>query len=376
MALFFALAACQQPAAHVQYDSGKAVMNDTYIATPTRSVAPPNPKGSAGKEAANYYQQQRQPAARIGGSGNVGATSGYTAPQAYAPPRAYNPAPVRSTNNAPPFGRPSAPLPLESAPGPGASLQVPQAVPYAQAAPVSDAQAQARFQAMVAGDALSTPEPAVMPVSAPALAAVTPAAGFGDYAGSMAFSGAAPSLPPAAPPPSNFVINGAGEPVKGIHAAAPEHATLTQAEAAPSIMPVSTQATAPKAPANTDATLSWPLRGQILSGFGPKNGGRSNDGINIAAPAGTAIQAAADGMVVYAGNELPGYGNMLVLSHAGNRTTVYAHASALKVKKGDFVHKGQTVALVGQTGGVTKPQLHFALREGNTPINPVQMLPR
>jgi murein DD-endopeptidase MepM/ murein hydrolase activator NlpD len=114
----------------------------------------------------------------------------------------------------------------------------------------------------------------------------------------------------------------------------------------------------------------WPVRGKVLSGFGPKSKGLHNDGINIAASRGSAVRAAESGTVAYAGNELRGFGNLLLIKHAGGWVTAYAHNETLLVKAGDKVSKGQSIARVGSTGNVTKPQLHFELRRGKRAIDP------
>lgn len=126
-----------------------------------------------------------------------------------------------------------------------------------------------------------------------------------------------------------------------------------------------------------NAQFIWPVAGgKIISHFGPKAGGRSNDGINVAAGEGEPIWAAASGTVVYAGNDLKGYGNMVIIRHDGGWMTAYAHARGIAVKKGDTVRQGDIVGYVGMTGGVTSPQLHFAIRDGRTPVDPELYLPK
>lgn len=122
--------------------------------------------------------------------------------------------------------------------------------------------------------------------------------------------------------------------------------------------------------------FSWPVRGEIVSAFGARSNGKSNDGINIAAAEGTPVKAAADGVVRYAGNELRGFGKLLLIEHAGGFITAYAHNSELLVRRGDSVRRGQAIASVGRTGNVTEPQLHFEVRKGTEPIDPRSMLPR
>ncbi len=114
----------------------------------------------------------------------------------------------------------------------------------------------------------------------------------------------------------------------------------------------------------------WPVRGTIVSDFGSKPGGLQNDGINIAAPRGTPIRAADSGVVVYAGNELRGFGNLLLVKHRDGWVTAYAHAEQLLVHRGEEVRRGQVVARVGSSGGVSSPQVHFEVRKGSRPLNP------
>jgi len=127
-------------------------------------------------------------------------------------------------------------------------------------------------------------------------------------------------------------------------------------------------------PAGKLGAFRWPVRGRVITGFGPKPNGLQNDGINVAVPEGTPIKAADDGVVAYAGNELKGYGNLVLVRHSNGFVTAYAHASEILVKKGDVVKRGQTIAKSGQTGSVTSPQLHFEIRKGSTPVDPAQYL--
>jgi murein DD-endopeptidase MepM/ murein hydrolase activator NlpD len=121
-------------------------------------------------------------------------------------------------------------------------------------------------------------------------------------------------------------------------------------------------------------SFRWPVKGRIIAGFGPKTNGAQNDGINLAVPEGTPIKAADDGVVAYAGNELKGYGNLVLIRHANGYVSAYANASELLVKRGDTIKRGQVIAHAGQTGNVTSPQLHFEIRRGSTPVDPVKYL--
>ena len=121
-------------------------------------------------------------------------------------------------------------------------------------------------------------------------------------------------------------------------------------------------------------SFRWPVRGRVIAAFGPKPNGLQNDGINLAVPEGTPIKAAEDGVVAYAGNELKGYGNLVLVRHANGFVTAYANASDILVKRGEAVKRGQVIAHSGQTGNVTSPQLHFEIRKGATPVDPAQYL--
>lgn len=127
-------------------------------------------------------------------------------------------------------------------------------------------------------------------------------------------------------------------------------------------------------PAGGLPSFRWPVRGRIIAGFGPTPNGLQNDGINLAVPEGTPVKAAEDGVVAYAGNELKGYGNLVLVRHSNGFVTAYAHASDILVKRGETVKRGQVIAHSGQTGNVTSPQLHFEIRKGSTPVDPSQYL--
>lgn len=116
----------------------------------------------------------------------------------------------------------------------------------------------------------------------------------------------------------------------------------------------------------------WPVRGRVISKYGTKPGGTRNEGINIAVPEGTSIKASEAGVVAYAGNELKGYGNLVLVRHEGGWVSAYAHNQSLLVKRGDTVRRGQTIAKSGQTGSVTSPQLHFELRKGASAVDPLK----
>jgi murein DD-endopeptidase MepM/ murein hydrolase activator NlpD len=120
----------------------------------------------------------------------------------------------------------------------------------------------------------------------------------------------------------------------------------------------------------------WPVRGKILARFGSRGGGLHNDGINISAAEGTVIRAAEAGVVAYAGNELQGFGNLLLIKHADGWMSAYAHGKELLVNRGDIVKRGQAIARVGRTGSVSSPQLHFELRRGDRAVDPMPYMIR
>jgi murein DD-endopeptidase MepM/ murein hydrolase activator NlpD len=127
-------------------------------------------------------------------------------------------------------------------------------------------------------------------------------------------------------------------------------------------------------PAGGIPQFRWPVKGRIIARFGREPNGTQNDGINLAVPEGTPIKAAEDGVVAYAGNELKGYGNLVLIRHANGYVSAYANASRLLVHRGEDVRRGQVIARAGQTGNVTSPQLHFEIRRGSTPVDPTKYL--
>ena len=129
------------------------------------------------------------------------------------------------------------------------------------------------------------------------------------------------------------------------------------------------------APPPRTGGFAWPVQGRVLVGYGPTSGGLHNDGLNIAAPLQAPVRAAENGVVAYAGNEIRGFGKLVLIKHDGDLITAYGHNSDLLVRRGDIVQKGQVIARVGATGGVDVPQLHFEIREGRKAIDPRKLLP-
>ena len=189
----------------------------------------------------------------------------------------------------------------------------------------------------------------------------------------------AASLPPPANAPAVSAVNA---PVQTAPVAAappaPQVASIPQAQAPVALPPpANPPATPPEAPSSAvlpAGRMLWPVRGVVVSEYGPKPGGLQNDGINIAAPRGTAFRAAEGGIVIYAGNELRGFGNLLLVRHESGYVTAYAHADELSVQRGEQVRRGQTIGRVGSSGNVSSPQLHFEVRRGTRAVNPADFL--
>ncbi|GLH89206.1 lipoprotein [Bradyrhizobium sp. SSBR45R] len=183
---------------------------------------------------------------------------------------------------------------------------------------------------------------------------------------------AAPVAPVATVPQAVATVPAPAPTTRVATAAGPvQTARLAQANPAPE------KEEEPARPAETTSSLPtfrWPARGKVITSYGAKTNGKSNDGINIAVPEGTPVKAAEDGVVAYAGNELKGYGNLVLVRHSNGYVTAYAHASELMVKRGDPIKRGQVIAKSGQSGEVGSPQLHFEIRKGSSPVDPLQFL--
>jgi len=237
------------------------------------------------------------------------------APAAALPPP---PAPPPPAQAAPPAPSPAGPIPPTP---PARDLPLPTAVAPGSPPP---------------GLAAPTPDPAPIP-SAPGTLGTLPAPGVPP-----------PPPPPPSPPPA---------------VAAP-----------PAAVPAPPPATARVAPSRPGSPFIWPVRGRVVAGYGPRGRGLLNDGVNNAAPAGTPVLAAGNGVVAYAGNELRGFGNLLLVKHADGYITAYAHNDRLLVRRGEQVRRGQPIAQVGSTGNVSEPQLHFEIRRGTRALDPAEFL--
>jgi murein DD-endopeptidase MepM/ murein hydrolase activator NlpD len=126
-------------------------------------------------------------------------------------------------------------------------------------------------------------------------------------------------------------------------------------------------------PAASSLGFIWPVVGKVTSGFGMRHG-RKHTGIDIDADAGDPIKAAYDGKVIYSGSKFKGYGNMIIIEHANDFTTIYAHNKENLVKEGEWVTQGQVIALVGKTGEASGSHLHFEIHLGDKPLDPLEYL--
>ncbi|MCU0987575.1 MAG: M23 family metallopeptidase [Acetobacteraceae bacterium] len=185
----------------------------------------------------------------------------------------------------------------------------------------------------------------------------------------------AEALPPPGPPPPDAAPRDPTPQAAARTASPPAPAERATSRAAPAEQPRPREA-APPPRRMPPGRFAWPVQGRVVSGFGSKGGGLVNDGMNIAAPRGTPVRAAADGTVIYAGNEVRGFGNLVLVRHEGGWVTAYAHNERLMVRQGQAVRTGEEIARVGSTGAVGAPQLHFQVRRDGKPVDPAAYLDR
>jgi murein DD-endopeptidase MepM/ murein hydrolase activator NlpD len=331
------------------------------------------------------------PGTAVAQNGLSGTTIGDTMPPLTpAPPLPPAGSSVVTTENlAPPSGASAAPAPASSAtPGstasgstPGSAVvtssTLPTLAPVNPAAPpsatvTSTAVTTAQTGTMASGFTGGSPVKPVAPGVAGAIPIIPPVSNKGAVGTGANSSGSNPSESVSQSvtnlSTTSQVTSGSaaasGQTVSGAAGSQTASAQPGAASAATTVQPVT----------HGTGKFLWPVNGKIISPFGPKDGGLHNDGINIAAPLGTPVHAADSGVVVYAGNELRGFGNLLLVRHADGWVSAYAHCDALLVKRGDNVKRGQVIARVGQSGNVNAPQLHFELRKGAEAVDPLAQL--
>jgi murein DD-endopeptidase MepM/ murein hydrolase activator NlpD len=210
---------------------------------------------------------------------------------------------------------------------------------------------------------------AVQTESLPPVEAAQPAKATPPASASNINGGQASAPPPATTSTMPFGIGpSTPEPVVAGAGGAPETPAASPAAASPT--PAAEASSA--APASS-GQFAWPVQGTVISNFGSNNG-VNNDGINIAAPKGAPVMAAAGGIVVYTGNEMKGFGNLVLIRHEGGWVTAYAHLDRVTVAKDSVVAPGDMIGTVGTTGGISSPQLHFETRQEGKPVDPMGML--
>jgi murein DD-endopeptidase MepM/ murein hydrolase activator NlpD len=222
------------------------------------------------------------------------------------------------------------------------------------------------------------PPPPPPPVQSAAVPATPPPPEAAPVSPPPPPAAAPPALPPPPPPPpaaskpavEKAPVEEDSAPGKPASPPEPESGMPPAAAPGPTVAAIVANHKPPTAP-----LFYWPVRGKLLSAYGLASGGTHNDGVNIAAPEGSDVDAAESGIVAYVGDDIRGYGNLVLVKHADGWVTAYAHNEEVLVHKGDHVRRGEPIAKVGATGGVTQPQLHFELRQGTKAIDPLDHLP-
>jgi murein DD-endopeptidase MepM/ murein hydrolase activator NlpD len=182
--------------------------------------------------------------------------------------------------------------------------------------------------------------------------------------------------PPNAPQPSNKAVLGApvtAAPVEALNAPSappPKPVATTMAMAPPPAPTPPATSSAQAAAITAPPPMVWPVQGPVLSGYGPKGQGVNNDGVNIGAPKGAPVVAAANGIIVYAGNEMKGFGNLVLIRHEGGWVTAYAYLDRVLVNKDAVVAQGDMIGTVGRSGNISSPQLHFETRHEGKAVDP------
>lgn len=210
-------------------------------------------------------------------------------------------------------------------------------------------------QALVIPGGKSAPSPA--PAVAPRVATATPQLG-----------------PAQAPAPESGVRKVKTTTIPAPAAEIPQNTTKTPAAAPKTPGQVASTSQLPNPDPMSGNSFRWPVKGRVISGFGTKSDGGHNDGIDISVPQGTPVKAVENGVVAYAGNELKGYGNLVLVRHANNWVSAYANNEELLVSRGEKVSRGQVISKAGTTGSATQPQVHFELRKGSRPVDPTKYM--
>ncbi len=260
---------------------------------------------------------------------------------------------VRAAPIPPPAAEPISQTTVTSAPRSGV-----QSAPLAAPEPVKAPPTTLKIEA-------SKPEP--VQASMPVVARAEPPAPVVVARAELQSPASLPAVIASEPPASRPSLSRS----KPVIAAEPEARITPAAFKAP---PPKTSIDEP--PPRSGRHFQWPVKGRMISSYGPQPGGLRNDGFNIAASRGSNVVAADNGVVAYAGDDLKGFGNLVLIKHAGGFVTTYAHNEKLLVKRGDRVRRGQVVATVGDSGSVTQPQVHFQIRQGAHAVDPRPLMER
>lgn len=282
------------------------------------------------------------------------------------------PAPVVASVQPTPAFTPSSPPLSQVAVAPPPTAPVAETVPARPVLPPPTAAEPPPPAREVAPTPAPPPTPVARPVPPPVAPAPTaaPTAAPPPAPKPQSNTAAIPAPTPAEDPPKPAAV------AESAPAAPPEPPTKPTPAAAPPPAAAREESgrQPPPPPPRAGKTFAWPVRGRVIATFGSQGGGLHNDGINIQAPKGTPVRAAENGVVAYAGGEIKGFGNLLLIRHADGFMTAYAHNEALLVKRGDVVRRGQVISRVGATGNVEFPQLHFEVRKGSQAVDPEQVL--
>ena len=282
-----------------------------------------------------------------------------------------------------------------------ADAAAPLTIPPATAPAVASATSSASRAVPTAPRSVAAAMPAHGPVTppGPVSAVMAATAGGSNYAGVRPYAAPAPTYrAAAAPTPSTYTAPGYVAPGYAAGAQSGRVASLTPPRAMPGYaansftpslgrerpaapMAAGGALTPPQIAAAGRGRFIWPLRGAVISPFGDRGAGEHNDGVDIAASTGAGVRAAAAGEVVYAGSSIPGFGNLVLVKHAGGWVTAYAHLDRIEVRMRDSVAQGEEIGLAGQTGAVERSELHFEVRyapdptDKARPVDPTLVLP-
>jgi murein DD-endopeptidase MepM/ murein hydrolase activator NlpD len=346
------VAGCSSGISRFDYPSYSVGESAAPSADPTTTASLPTPSQGV-------YDQKRYNS--YGSSSAARPPSQSTASYSTSKPRYYG---------TPASAKPSAPPPVAQASGPRIKVQsgdTLSSLSQRYGVPIGTIQsannlADARLRE---GQTLIMPGAKMAPKPAPRVAAAPPAPPLVPVAQAPAASSSARKVKTTTiPAPGASAVPGT---TQSTTKASPQPASKAPQR-------VASTAQLPNPDPMSGNSFRWPVKGRIISGFGTKPDGGHNDGINISVPQGTPVKAAENGVVAYAGSELKGYGNLVLIRHANNWVSAYANNEKIMVTRGEKVRRGQVIARAGTSGSVSQPQVHFELRKGSRPVNPTKYM--